>query len=257
MDDLLTTRQLQELLKLDRVTIYRMLASGRLQGFKVGGQWRFSRHEIENWLQVRQVPAASKPAPEAPAPTSSTQALPLSCVRAIQELAAEATDVATVTTDPQGIPLVEVSHSCPFCTLIRSTQEGRRRCSRSWLSGGDGQMTTCHAGLLCTSVPIVVDRQQVGLAAACQFQTEASRSAVRPEKGPLPHILTLAKDLGLSSGELQSASAHVWILASDQLPRVVALVRRMASTFSEIGQERLGLINRLQVISEMSQLQTN
>ena len=49
--DLLTTRQLQELLQVDRVTIYRMLSDGRLTGFKVGGQWRFSRHEIEKWLQ--------------------------------------------------------------------------------------------------------------------------------------------------------------------------------------------------------------
>lgn len=256
MDDLLTTRQLQELLKLDRVTIYRMLASGRLQGFKVGGQWRFSRHEIENWLQVRQVPAASKPAPEAPAPTSSTQALPLSCVRAIQELVAEATDVATVTTDLQGIPLVEMSHSCPFCTLIRSTQEGRRRCSRSWLSGGDGQMTTCHAGLLCTSAPIVVDRQRVALTALCQSRTEAPLDAARRNQNPTPDIPTLARELGLSASELQATASSLHVVSDDQVPRMVELVRRMASTFSEIGQERLGLISRLQVISEMSQLQT-
>lgn len=51
MDDLLTTRQLQELLQVDRITIYRMLNDGRLQGFKVGGQWRFSRQAVELWLR--------------------------------------------------------------------------------------------------------------------------------------------------------------------------------------------------------------
>lgn len=47
MDDLLTTRQLQDLLRVDRITIYRMLNDGRLRGFKVGGQWRFSPREVE------------------------------------------------------------------------------------------------------------------------------------------------------------------------------------------------------------------
>ena len=42
MNDLLTTRQIEEILKVDRITIYRMLGDGRLRGFKVGGQWRKS-----------------------------------------------------------------------------------------------------------------------------------------------------------------------------------------------------------------------
>ena len=53
MDDLLTTRQLQDLLQVDRITIYRMLHDGRLRGFKVGGQWRFSRTAIRSWIDHR------------------------------------------------------------------------------------------------------------------------------------------------------------------------------------------------------------
>lgn len=36
MDSLLTARQLQDLLRVDRITIYRMLKDGRIQGFKDG-----------------------------------------------------------------------------------------------------------------------------------------------------------------------------------------------------------------------------
>ncbi|MGB9754636.1 helix-turn-helix domain-containing protein [Roseiflexus castenholzii] len=43
MNDLLTTREVQDLLKLDRTTVYRMLKEGRLTGVKVGQQWRFHR----------------------------------------------------------------------------------------------------------------------------------------------------------------------------------------------------------------------
>ncbi len=101
MDDLLTTRQLQDLLQVDRITIYRMLHDGRLQGFKVGGQWRFSRREIETWLQEQQNQVWTlracrrRVATIAPSPKS----LPLSCIQTIQDVCAEALDIAAVTTD--------------------------------------------------------------------------------------------------------------------------------------------------------------
>ena len=47
MADLLTTNQVQTLLKVDRTTIYRMVEQGRLPAIRVGKQWRFSRPEIE------------------------------------------------------------------------------------------------------------------------------------------------------------------------------------------------------------------
>ena len=47
MDNLLTTRQVQDRLKVDRITIYRMLQDGRLRGVKIGQQWRFPEKEIE------------------------------------------------------------------------------------------------------------------------------------------------------------------------------------------------------------------
>jgi excisionase family DNA binding protein len=37
----LTTRQVQNILQVDRITIYRMLQDGRLKGVKIGQQWRF------------------------------------------------------------------------------------------------------------------------------------------------------------------------------------------------------------------------
>jgi excisionase family DNA binding protein len=47
MSDLLTTNQVQDLLHVDRTTIYRLVESGRLPAIRVGKQWRFSRPEIE------------------------------------------------------------------------------------------------------------------------------------------------------------------------------------------------------------------
>ena len=59
MDDLLTTRQVQQLLKVDRITVYRMVQDGRLKGIKIGQQWRFPLSEVEHLTGI-------SPAVEAP-----------------------------------------------------------------------------------------------------------------------------------------------------------------------------------------------
>ena len=81
MTDLLTTRQVQDLLKVDRITVYRMLQDGRLKGIKIGQQWRFPRAEVERFLGVS--PAATAQ------PAISDPAFPTHCVQTIQDLFAE------------------------------------------------------------------------------------------------------------------------------------------------------------------------
>ena len=132
-DVLLTTRQLQNLPQVDRVTIYRMLEAGRLQGFKLGGQWRFSRQDLGQWLQVQRASTAEPQirvsgADRAPTP----QALPQSSLRAIQEIFAEALGVATVITAADGSRLTPLADSSEFCDLILACGAGRERCAVSW-----------------------------------------------------------------------------------------------------------------------------
>jgi excisionase family DNA binding protein len=253
VDDLLTTKQLQDLLQVDRITIYRMLHDGRLRGFKVGGQWRFSSREIEAWLQEQQstldATEISPPPPGTIAP--SPQSLPLSCIQAIQAVCAEALEIAAVTTDPEGFLLTEISNSCDFCSLILSTEEGYRRCAASWKLVSNGQAYPCHAGLLCISAPIPVSGQTVAITACCQFTVQASDFTKPAWQTSLP---TLAGDLGLSEGDLRAAVDSVRVVSGDYLPRISRLLQRVANTFSEIGQERLALLSRLQYIAEMSQI---
>ena len=53
MTDLLTTSQVQDKLRVDRTTIYRMVEDGRLPAIRVGKQWRFQEDAIERWLHAR------------------------------------------------------------------------------------------------------------------------------------------------------------------------------------------------------------
>ena len=50
-DVLLTTEQIANYLKIDKFTVYRLVAQKRLPAFKVGNQWRFKRTLLEAWLR--------------------------------------------------------------------------------------------------------------------------------------------------------------------------------------------------------------
>jgi excisionase family DNA binding protein len=50
-DEILTIREVADLLKINEKTAYKLAAAGKLPGFKVGGSWRFDRQEIANWIK--------------------------------------------------------------------------------------------------------------------------------------------------------------------------------------------------------------
>jgi len=51
VDEILTIREVAELLKINEKTAYRLAAEGKIPGFKVGGSWRFERQEIARWIK--------------------------------------------------------------------------------------------------------------------------------------------------------------------------------------------------------------
>ena len=60
-DEILTIREVAALLKIGEKTTYTMAQSGQLPGFKVRGQWRFRRSDIDQWI-ARQVDQAAEDA---------------------------------------------------------------------------------------------------------------------------------------------------------------------------------------------------
>ncbi|MGD8473586.1 MAG: PocR ligand-binding domain-containing protein [Anaerolineae bacterium] len=253
MDTLLTTKQLQELLQVDRITIYRMLQDGRLQGFKVGGQWRFSRQGIEHWLQEQRATLSAPQPPEgADSQHPSTATLPISCIRAIQDVFAEALGIGAVTTAVDGTPLTPVAHSCAFCTRILSTEAGRQRCVGSWQAaaaetGDTPRLTTCHAGLCYVWGRIEIQGRFVAATHAGQFLDS-------PPEGNewQARLADLASATGINQQELHRALARVPVLDETRQQKVPHLLHRVTTTFSEIGEERFNLLARLRRIAEIT-----
>ncbi len=49
--DIMTIREVAGYLKLKEKTAYRLVAEGKIPGFKVGGSWRFRKSEIDTWIE--------------------------------------------------------------------------------------------------------------------------------------------------------------------------------------------------------------
>jgi len=51
--EVLTIRDLARLLKVGEKTIYTMAQTGELPAFKVRGQWRFAKKDIDQWIEAQ------------------------------------------------------------------------------------------------------------------------------------------------------------------------------------------------------------
>lgn len=246
MDNLLTAKQVQDLLNVDRTTIYRMLKDGRLTGVKVGQHWRFSAREVNDVLAgtARVDPAVEMPVPQ--------NALPLHCMQPVQDVFAEIAEVGAVTADKDGNALTRVSNSCDFCKLIMGSDEGREACMKSWqrlVSQKDAapEFTTCHAGLQYARARIEVHGELIAILVAGQFYV------TEPDAGEEERrIQSLAQKYHISEDLLLQASEQISVLDDRKVSQISGWIERVAKTFEQISSERVNLMGRLRQIAEMS-----
>ncbi|MDX1435511.1 MAG: PocR ligand-binding domain-containing protein [Anaerolineales bacterium] len=248
MSELLTTREVQELLQVDRITVYRMVKDGRLAGIKVGQQWRFPRKELDSLL--------SGSPEEGHRPMRAGEVLPVHCLQVIQDVFAEILDVGSVTTDTEGEPISEISNSCDFCNLILQSPAGRRGCVASWkrlaqLPAGEPEFMRCHAGLQYARGRIDIHGEQIALLIAGQFYQDAP-----DEKEETARIADLAARYNLNPEKLQQAAHTIRRLDEENEAQIGAWLIKVAQTFEDIGRERAELLSRLRQIAEMSNLES-
>jgi excisionase family DNA binding protein len=247
VDELLTTRELQNFLRVDRTTIYNLLNEGQLPGFKVGGQWRFSRQEIEAWLWGQRAEA------EEERMRPSSDALPRAHIQSIQTIFAKAMEVGSVVTRLDGQPLTQISNSSAFCDLVLGTPEGFRRCVGSWRALSNQQdrkpqLLQCHAGLLYARSRIEVEDEFVAMAFAGQIVVNGAKAAVASR------VHELAAACELDPAQLRRALTSAHLLTAERAQQLISLLEQVGETLSGIGQERLLLLRKLCRIAEITAL---
>jgi excisionase family DNA binding protein len=242
---LLTAKQTQELLKVDRTTIYRMLKDGRLKGVKVGQQWRFYTSEVDDLL------AGLKRPGENFIPVLD-DILPLHCMQPVQDVFAEIAQVGAVTADKEGQPLTKISNSCDFCKLILGSNEGRQACIESWKQlvkqeEAAPEFIPCHAGLLYARARIEVQGELIAILVAGQFYIQPPEPEEQEER-----LRALAEKFSIGFSLLTQASRQISVLDDHRIPQISGWLEKMAHTFEQISVERADLMNRLRQIGEMS-----
>jgi excisionase family DNA binding protein len=245
MTELLTTKQVQELLKVDRITVYRMLKDGRLSGVKVGQQWRFKRQDIEALISPEQPSGDSRL-------SNPREILPVHCLQVIQDVFAEIIGVGSVTTDYNGDPITDISNSCHFCNTILSSPDGRVGCIESWrrlaqLPAVKPKFLECHAGLKYARARIEIKEETIGILVAGQFV-----SSLDDKESLGQHFEKIAAQYNINPTELIESLDSIRILDESRQEQIGEWLVRVADTFKDIALERAELLQRLKSIAAMS-----
>lgn len=247
MDELLTSRQVQQILKVDRITIYRMLQDGRLKGVKIGQQWRFPQSEVDRLLGRNKTE-------ELIPPSIGDAGFPTHCVQTIQDLFSEVSQIPALVVDMGGEPLTGWSNPCELCQALMSAPAGREACRQSWRSfaerSRDGsQYFTCHAGLQYVGAPLFDKNEQVGLFLVGQFYWQPSDPREENER-----IHRLSQVIFKTPDTLQKTLSSIQVVPPEQQSKVETWPFTAARAVNSILRERVGFIERLQQIAHLTHI---
>jgi excisionase family DNA binding protein len=249
---MLTTKDLQQLLHVDRSTIYRMAESGQLPAIKVGRQWRFPADRINRWLEDRNMrPAADRPSPDLIANGASVNGLlPAEYITAIGDLFGEMLGVMVVVTDMDGEPLAPPSNPCGLFTLVNEQPGAVQQCVAGWRELAHDldlapRFAPSHLGLLCARSYLRVGAELRGIILV---------GGIAPANWPPTEaeIAQIASDFGVDRDLIDEHLADVFHLDEDGRQRVLTLLPRLSRFLSEVTNERKQLLSKLDAIAALA-----
>lgn len=246
MAEMLTAKEMQELLNVDRSTIYRMAETGRLPAIKVGRQWRFPSDLVRNWLRG-QTSASPMPVPGGESGVVDADLpslLPVDCVRLIQEGFAEALGVMVIITDMKGMPVVGIGNPCRLLGAILNLPGAEPKLVENWRQLAhfidlEPKLMRSDMGLLCARAMIRVGDELKGMVLV---------GCIAPDGWPpLPEeVDDTAERFGVDYETLEPFLSGVFYLDDERRARILSLVQRIANIISHIATDRAALMKRLE-----------
>jgi excisionase family DNA binding protein len=253
MANYLTTRQLQDILQVDRTTIYRMADRGRIPAVKVGSQWRFPQTQVETWLKIRSgTIAADAEAAGVHGADKIEKLLPIECVQQIQDTFADALGVTIVVTGLDGQPLTRPSNPCGLYKLAEHSPDAHKRCIDSWANMARDPsirpvFTRSPLGFLCARGLIRV---------GSELRAMLVVAGIAPEQWPPAgeELQAIADFLGMEPASVAAHVNGVFFMDADEQRRLLPFVQRIADIVAHIITERKELFDKLESISELSRV---
>jgi excisionase family DNA binding protein len=255
MTEMLTARDMEELLGVDRSTIYRMAEQGRLPAVKVGKQWRFPADQVASQFRIHVPVQVEKSANNQEMVISKNgdelaAILPMECVQLIQDSFADLLNVMLVVTDMEGRPITDPSNTCGLFNAISQEPEALQKCINSWHNMAtslelEPQFRTSHLGLLCARALIRVGTELQGMVVI---------GCVAPDVWPPgeEEIASIAGEMGVEPEVIAEYTDRVFRLTDFQRKKVLLHAQRIANIVAHIVNERKTLVNRLEAIADLT-----
>jgi len=245
---LLTTKDLQELINVDKSTIYRMAEDGRLPAIKVGRQWRFPSDQITEMLGGVVDPPSDVPAAASgSAVRNLAHLLPTEAAQAIADLAADIFDVMAVVTDIEGNALTTVANPCGYFAAVQSQPAAIDQCIEGWRQLAlavdlEPKFMPTHLGFLCARSFIRVGSELVGMLIV---------GGVTPEVWPPDDatIRRIANELGVPVDVIADHVEETYYLDENHRRWVISLLPRLSDLISRLAAARSELLSKLDNIA--------
>ncbi len=261
MTTFLTSQEMQDLINVDRSTVYRMAEDGRLPGVKVGRQWRFPADRVAEQFGMAAEPAGS----DAGATTAAAGATSASAphvehglvellvpevAQSVADLTGDLFGVMAVITDLEGRPLTAVANPCGYYAAIANQPGAAEACLSEWRQFAEEphvapRFVRTHLGFLCARTFVWVDLKPVGMIVV---------GGVTPPTWPPPTALVeqVATEVGVEPDVLLGAVDQTWDVDLVEQRRILQLLPQMGDLVSQLATARSQLLHRLDAIAELA-----
>jgi excisionase family DNA binding protein len=242
----LTTKDLQDLIKVDKSTIYRMAEDGRIPAVKVGRQWRFPAEAVEAWL-------GNAPLGNGHSNGRSPRLVGLLGVDVAQtvvDFAADALGVMAVLTDMDGEPITEVARPCGLFAAVADRPGVHARCIESWARYGLAPelvpaFRRSDFGFLCARTFVRSGSELLGMVIA--------GGIARADWPPPPEeIRSVAATLGVEAELVAAHVDEVYRLDAAGREHVLAVLPRAGVLISNLVEDRQRHAGTLAAIADLA-----
>lgn len=235
MTTFLTSREMQELINVDRSTVYRMAEDGRLPGVKVGRQWRFPADRVAAQLGLTIEPVGRVAAAQ-PEPGGLELLLRSEVAHSIAELTGELFGVMAVITDMEGHPITSVANPCGYYEAVANQPGAVEACMSQWRLFADEphvapRWVSTHLGFLCARTFVWVDLKPVGMIVV---------GGVTPPNWPprRDQLEAIAASVGVPAELVADVADRTWTIDADERRRVLRLLPQLGDLVSQLATAR-------------------
>ena len=172
----------------------------------------------------------------------------ISRLQAIQDSFAHTVGTSAIIIEPGRGFITKFSNPTPYCSLIQSSPEGKKRClasfqemSKKCLEVREPAILYCFARGGHIAAPLIVTKQHIGTIFSGQYFTKPL-----DKKRDLPFLKQLASDIGVDLNNLVDASEKMRVVPEEKMLKDFNLLVQITTMICDLGYRNLEIKQLMQ-----------